>query len=64
MPQVRPEPDQSEDLRGLYRTLGLSEQTLECAIKAGQHRRHSRQNTTLGSPAPKVKRRTVKRKQS
>jgi hypothetical protein len=40
-----------EYLRGLYRALGLGEQTLERAIKAGKQPRPPSQNKELSEPA-------------
>lgn len=55
MRQIQQEPDQTEHLRDLSRTLGLSEQTLERAIKVSKQHRDAKQNAN----SPPAKRRTA-----
>jgi hypothetical protein len=50
MRQSRQQPYQTEYLCGLYRALGLSEQTLERAIKASKQHRPPRQSKGLSEP--------------
>lgn len=65
MRQSRQQPNQTEYLCGLYRALGLSEQTLERAIKASKQHRPPRQSKGLSEPAdpaPALKRRAPERR--